>query len=72
MISTRGPGPLRCSDLRASVPGISQRMLTKTLKELGRDGLVTRTAHPEVPPRAVHELTPVGRSLMDTVQTLAL
>ncbi len=71
VISTLGSGPLRYSDLQASVPGISQRMLTVTLKELERDGLVTRTAYPEVPPRVVYELTPLGRSLMDAVLSLA-
>lgn len=71
VISTLGSGPLRYSDLQASVPGISQRMLTVTLKELERDGLVTRTAFPEVPPRVVYELTALGRSLMDAVLALA-
>jgi DNA-binding HxlR family transcriptional regulator len=71
VISTLGSGPLRYSDLQASVPGISQRMLSVTLKELERDGLVTRTAHPEVPPRVVYELTALGRSLMEAVLTLA-
>lgn len=71
VISTLGSGPLRYSDLQASVPGISQRMLTVTLKELERDGLVTRTAYPEVPPRVVYELTTLGRSLMDAVLALA-
>jgi len=71
VISTLGSGPLRYSDLHASVPGISQRMLTVTVKELERDGLVTRTAYPEVPPRVVYELTDLGRSLLDAVLALA-
>lgn len=71
VISTLGSGPLRYSDLQASVPGISQRMLTVTVKELERDGLVTRTAYAEVPPRVVYELTDLGRSLMDAVRSLA-
>ena len=71
VISTLGSGELRYSDLQASVPGISQRMLTVTLKELERDGLVTRTAFPEVPPRVVYELTDLGRSLLDAVLGLA-
>lgn len=71
VISTLGPGPLRYSDLQASVPGISQRMLTVTLKELERDGLVTRTAFPEVPPRVVYELTTLGQSLREAVLALA-
>jgi DNA-binding HxlR family transcriptional regulator len=71
VISTLGSGPLRYSDLQASVPGISQRMLTVTVKELERDGLVTRTAYAEVPPRVVYELTDLGRSLLEAVLTLA-
>jgi len=71
VISTLGAGELRYSDLQASVPGISQRMLTVTLKELQRDGLVTRTAFPEVPPRVVYELTDLARSLLDAVLGLA-
>ncbi len=71
VISTLGAGPLRYSDLQASVPGISQRMLTVTLKALERDGLLTRTAYPEVPPRVEYELTELGRSLLDAVMTLA-
>jgi len=71
VISTLGAGELRYSDLQASVPGISQRMLTVTLKELERDGLVNRTAFAEVPPRVVYELTDLGRSLLDAVLGLA-
>ncbi|WP_254924344.1 MULTISPECIES: winged helix-turn-helix transcriptional regulator [unclassified Rhodococcus (in: high G+C Gram-positive bacteria)] len=71
VISTLGAGPLRYSDLQASIPGISQRMLTVTVKELERDGLVTRTAYPEVPPRVVYELTDLGRSLQEAVRALA-
>jgi len=71
VISTLGSGPVRYSDLQASVPGISQRMLTVTLKQLERDGLITRTAYPEVPPRVMYELTGLGRSLLDAVVTLA-
>lgn len=71
VISTLGVAPLRYSDLMASVPGISQRMLTVTLKGLERDGLLTRTAYPEVPPRVVYELTDLGRSLLSAVMALA-
>lgn len=71
VVSTLGAGPVRYSDLQHSIPGISQRMLTVTLKQLERDGLITRTAYPEVPPRVVYELTPLGRSLLDAVTTLA-
>jgi DNA-binding HxlR family transcriptional regulator len=72
VISTLGGEPLRYSDLLASIPGISQRMLTVTLKALERDGLLTRTAFPEVPPRVVYELTDLGRSLLDAVLPTAL
>jgi DNA-binding HxlR family transcriptional regulator len=71
VISTLGTDALRYSDLQVSVPGISQRMLTVTLKALERDGLVTRTAFPEVPPRVEYELTALGRSLLDAVMALA-
>ncbi|MBW0252843.1 helix-turn-helix domain-containing protein [Cellulomonas sp. PS-H5] len=71
VVSTLGNGPLRYSDLQASIPGISQRMLTVTLKALERDGLVTRTAYPEVPPRVEYELTDLGRSLSDAVLSMA-
>lgn len=70
IISTLNAGPLRYSDLQASVPGISQRMLTQTLKHLERDGLITRTAYPEVPPRVEYELTRLGRSLMNAVMAM--
>lgn len=71
IISTLGTEPLRYSELQASIPGISQRMLTVTLKALERDGLLTRTAYAEVPPRVEYDLTPLGRSLLDAVMTLA-
>jgi DNA-binding HxlR family transcriptional regulator len=71
VIATLGSGPLRYSDLQASIPGISQRMLTVTLKALERDGLLDRTAYAEVPPRVEYDLTPLGRSLLDAVVTLA-
>lgn len=71
VISTLNTGLLRYSDVQASIPGISQRMLTLTLKQLERDGLITRTAYPEVPPRVEYELTDLGRSLMDAVMAMA-
>ena len=71
VIATLGTGPMRYSDLQASVPGISQRMLTVTLKALERDGLATRTAFAEVPPRVEYELTALGESLLDAVVSLA-
>lgn len=60
-------GELRFSRLRAHIGGISQKMLTKTLRELERDGLVIRTIHPEVPPRVEYRLTRLGESLGEAV-----
>ncbi len=71
IISTLGGGSLRYSELHASIPGISQRMLTQTLKNLERDGLITRTAYAEVPPRVEYELTDLGGSLMNAVMAMA-
>jgi DNA-binding HxlR family transcriptional regulator len=61
-------GPLRFAELRRSVDGISQRLLTVILRELARDGLVTRTVRPTVPPRVDYVLTPMGRTLLNTVR----
>ena len=57
--------------LQRAVPGISQRMLTLTLRRLERDGLITRTVHPTVPPQVDYELTGIGRSLHMQVRALA-
>ena len=69
-IAYLGGGTLRFSELRRKIEGISQRMLTVTLRALERDGLVTRTVHPEIPPRVEYALTPLGRSLLDVVGEL--
>jgi DNA-binding HxlR family transcriptional regulator len=61
---------LRFSELRREIDGVSQRMLTATLRQLERDGLVARTVYPVVPPRVEYALTPLGRSLHATVQAL--
>jgi DNA-binding HxlR family transcriptional regulator len=61
---------LRFSELRRAIDGISQRMLTVTLRQLERDGLVRRTVYPLVPPRVDYELTPLGETLLDTIQSL--
>jgi DNA-binding HxlR family transcriptional regulator len=63
-------GPKRFSDLRRSIDGISQRMLTLTLRGLERDGLVNRTVLPTKPPRVDYELTPLGHSLREPVAAL--
>lgn len=65
-----GAGPRRYSDLRRSVDGISQRMLTLTLRGLERDGLISRTVTPTTPPQVHYALTPVGQTL--SVQVAAL
>jgi len=61
---------LRFSELRREIDGVSQRMLTLTLRQLERDGIVRRTVYPVVPPRVDYDLTPLGRSLHDTIQAL--
>ncbi|MDP9793212.1 DNA-binding HxlR family transcriptional regulator [Catenuloplanes nepalensis] len=63
-------GPRRYGDLHHAVEGISQRMLTLTLRQLAEDGLVTRAAYAEVPPRVEYSLTPLGESLLDAATTL--
>lgn len=57
----------RFNDIKRTVGGISQQMLTRTLKALERDGMVTRTVHPTVPPQVEYELTDLGRSLSEPV-----
>ncbi|AGC42625.1 HxlR family transcriptional regulator [Myxococcus stipitatus DSM 14675] len=66
-----GPGPLRFGELRRAIEGISQRMLTLTLRGLERDGLVTRTVHPTVPPQVDYALTPLGETLLGPVSELS-
>ncbi|WP_345150520.1 winged helix-turn-helix transcriptional regulator [Gluconacetobacter asukensis] len=63
-------GRARFSELERAVPGISQRMLSSTLKTLERDGMVTRELFPEVPPRVEYEMTDLGRSLLRPTQGL--
>ena len=67
-----GQGTQRFNELKRAVEGISQRMLTATLRGLERDGLVKRTVHPTHPPQVEYELTALGRSLLEPVSTLAM
>jgi DNA-binding HxlR family transcriptional regulator len=70
VVTRLGAGPLRFNELRRSIGGISQRMLTLTLRGLERDGLVTRTVFPTIPPRVDYELTALGRDLLVPVSAL--
>jgi DNA-binding HxlR family transcriptional regulator len=56
-------GAMRFTGLGKSLKGISQKMLTKTVRQMESDGLVKRTIYPVIPPRVEYELTPLGRSL---------
>ncbi|WP_281011447.1 winged helix-turn-helix transcriptional regulator [Pseudolabrys taiwanensis] len=71
VVSTLGQGPKRFNELRKALGSISQRMLTLTLRALERDGLVTRTVYPTIPPRVEYELTSLGCSLLDPVNSLS-
>ncbi|CAN7456066.1 helix-turn-helix domain-containing protein [Phenylobacterium sp. LjRoot225] len=64
-------GPRRFNDLRRNIHGVSQRMLTLTLRLLERDGLVTRTVFATVPPSVEYQLTPLGRTLIEPVRALS-
>jgi DNA-binding HxlR family transcriptional regulator len=70
IIGALDSGPRRFGALAAQVGGISQKMLTQTLRSLERDGFVTRTAYAEIPPRVEYELTPLGRSLQGPLRAL--
>ena len=63
-------GPRRFTELARRIEGVSQKMLTQTLRGLERDGLVTRTVHATVPPRVDYELTPLGRTLSGPIGAL--
>jgi DNA-binding HxlR family transcriptional regulator len=63
-------GPRRFNEIKRTIGGISQRMLTLTLRGLERDGLVTRTVFPTIPPRVDYELTELGYSLQQPVESL--
>ncbi len=70
VVTRLGSGPMRFNELRRSISGISQRMLTLTLRGLERDGLVTRTVFATIPPRVDYQLTPLGRDLLVPVSAL--
>jgi len=70
IVALLGDGPKRFNEIKRLVGGISQRMLTLTLRGLERDGLVKRTVFPTVPPRVDYELTALGRSLWEPVDAL--
>ncbi len=72
VVGELGGGAKRFNEIRRSLGSISQRMLTLTLRGLERDGLVTRTVFPTVPPRVDYELTKLGRSLLEPVNGLGL
>ena len=65
-----GTGPMRFSELKRTIGGISQKMLTTTLRGLERDGFVTRTVFPTIPPRVDYELTELGHELLTPVKAL--
>jgi DNA-binding HxlR family transcriptional regulator len=70
LVALLGDGPMRFNELRRTISGISQRMLTLTLRGLERDGFVTRTVFPTIPPRVDYELTPLGVSLLEPVRAM--
>jgi len=70
VVSELGRGPKRFNEIRRSLGSISQRMLTLTLRGLERDGLVTRTVYPTIPPHVEYDLTRLGHSLLEPVSAL--
>lgn len=70
VVELLGQDTQRFTGLRRQIDGISQRMLTLTLRRLERDGLVRRTVHPVVPPRVDYDLTPLGATLLDAIEPL--
>jgi DNA-binding HxlR family transcriptional regulator len=71
VVAALSGGPIRYNEIRRRVEGISQRMLTLTLKGLEQDGLVTRTMYPTIPPRVDYELTDLGRKLIVPLKALS-
>lgn len=70
IVASLRDGPRRFSELRRSIEGISQRMLTLTLRGLERDGLITRSVEATIPPRVDYELTPLGQTLLEPIMGL--
>jgi DNA-binding HxlR family transcriptional regulator len=70
VVQTLGAGSKRFNELRREIPSVSQRMLTLTLRNLERDGLVSRTVTPTIPPRVDYELTELGKSLQKPISGL--
>ncbi|GGB29371.1 putative transcriptional regulator [Flexivirga endophytica] len=70
VIGVLADGPMRFTALRDRVGGVSGKVLTATLRALARDGLVTRTAYPTIPPRVDYELTDLGRSLQGPLDVI--
>jgi len=71
IVANLADGPRRFSELKRAIPTISQRMLTLSLRGLERDGLVSRTVTPSIPPRVDYELTALGHSLRGPVCALS-
>ena len=72
IVALLADGPLRYSEVAAGIDGISPKMLTQTLRALERDGMISRTVYPVIPPRVDYELTGLGRSLLGLVNELVV
>ena len=72
VVQTLGAGSKRFNELRREIPSVSQRMLTLTLRNLERDGLVSRAVTPTIPPRVDYALTELGKSLQGPINALAV
>lgn len=70
LVGLLSDGPMRFNEMKRAVNGISQRMLTLTLRGLERDGLVTRTVYPTVPPKVEYALTDLGKTLTETLSAI--
>lgn len=70
VITTLAQGSIRYNALRRELDGVSQKMLTQTLRDLECNGLVSRTVHPDTPPRVEYGLTPLGQTLVEALTVL--